>query len=126
MFAYVNDLNPIIWDIVGPIKLRWYGLSYLLAFVAAFLLLRYLSRKKLWVIEENQIGDFIAMLAILGVFLGGRIGYVLLYMLPKEGLSVIAQDPLSIIRVWDGGMASHGGVAGVAIFTFFYFHNFRS
>jgi phosphatidylglycerol---prolipoprotein diacylglyceryl transferase len=60
------------------------------------------------------------MLAILGVFLGGRIGYVLLYMLPKEGLSVIAQDPLSIIRVWDGGMASHGGVAGVAIFTFFY------
>lgn len=120
MFAYVHDWDPVIFDIWRGIKLRWYGLSYLMAFVVAYYLLTYLSRKNLWVVAEKQIGDFIALLAMLGVFIGGRLGYVLFYMLPAEGMTLLKDDPLSVIRVWDGGMASHGGFLGVAIFTFFY------
>lgn len=120
MLAYVHDWDPVIIDIWRGIKLRWYGLSYLLAFVVAYYLLCYLSRRKLWVIAEKNIGDFIALLAMLGVFVGGRLGYVLFYMLPAEGGKLLREDPLSILRVWDGGMASHGGFLGVAIFSYFY------
>jgi phosphatidylglycerol:prolipoprotein diacylglycerol transferase len=120
VLAYVHDLDPVIWDIWRGVKLRWYGLAYLLAFLVAYYLLCYLSRKKLWVIVEKNIGDFIALLAMIGVFIGGRLGYVLFYMIPEHGWGPIAQDPLSIIRVWDGGMASHGGFLGVALFTLYY------
>lgn len=120
MLAYVHDLDPVLLDIWRGIKLRWYGLSYLMAFVAAYYLLCYLSRRNLWVIAEKNIGDFIALLAMLGVFIGGRLGYVLFYMIPTEGWAVIREDPMAVLRVWDGGMASHGGFLGVAIFTYFY------
>lgn len=120
MLAYVHDWDPVIFDIWRGIKLRWYGLSYLLAFVVAYYLLCYLSRRNLFVIAQKQLGDFIALLAMLGVFVGGRLGYVLFYMLPSEGWSILRNDPLSPFRVWDGGMASHGGFLGVAIFTYFY------
>lgn len=120
MLAYVHDWDPVIFDIWRGIKLRWYGLSYLMAFVVAYYLLCYLSRRNLFVIAQKNIGDFIALLAMLGVFIGGRIGYVLFYMLPEEGWSVLRDDPFSILRVWDGGMASHGGFLGVAIFSWFY------
>ena len=120
MFAYVHDWDPVIFDIWRSIKLRWYGLSYLMAFVAAYYLLVYLTRRRLWVIAEKEIAVFIALLAMLGVFVGGRIGYVLFYMIPMEGVGFLKEDPLSIIRVWDGGMASHGGFLGVALFSLYY------
>ena len=120
MLAIVHDFDPVIFDIWGPLKLRWYGLSYLLGFVAAFLLLRFLSRRSLWVIAENKIGDFIAMLAMFGVFLGGRLGYVFFYMIPESGWGIFADDPWVAFKVSDGGMASHGGFLGVAIFTWIY------
>ena len=120
MIALVHSIDPVIFEIWGPVKLRWYGLAYLLAFVVGYYLLRFLSRRGLWVIAENKIGDFIALLAMLGVFLGGRLGYVLFYMIPKDGWAILAEDPLVIFKVWEGGMASHGGFLGVAIFTYFY------
>lgn len=120
MLAFVHDFDPVLFDIWGPLKLRWYGLSYLMAFVVAFFLLRFLSRRGQWVIPESKIGDFIAMLAMFGVFLGGRLGYVFLYMVPESGWGIFAEDPLIAFKVWDGGMASHGGFLGVAIFTWVY------
>jgi phosphatidylglycerol---prolipoprotein diacylglyceryl transferase len=120
VLAYVHDWDPVILDIWKNIKLRWYGLSYLMAFVVAYYLLCYLSRRNLFVIAQKNIGDFIALLAMLGVFIGGRLGYVLFYMLPTEGLAVLRDDPFSVLRVWDGGMSSHGGFLGVAIFSYFY------
>ena len=63
---------------------------------------------------------FIAAAALFGVFLGGRLGYILFYHLPREGWSSLANDPLLIFRVWEGGMASHGGILGLVIFTWFY------
>jgi phosphatidylglycerol:prolipoprotein diacylglycerol transferase len=118
--TYVHDLNPVLLRITESIQLRWYGLAYLAGFVAGFYLLRHLARRGLWVLKPEQTGDFIAAAALFGVFLGGRIGYVLFYHLPKVGWGELVRDPLMVVRVWDGGMASHGGILGLAIFTWFY------
>lgn len=118
--VYVHDLDPVALPLFGKLALRWYGLAYLLGFVAGFLLLRHLARKGLWVLKPEKTGDFIAAAALFGVFLGGRLGYILFYHLPKQGWESLAADPLLVFKVWEGGMASHGGILGLVIFTWFY------
>jgi len=125
MATYVHDLNPVLWKITDAIQLRWYGLAYLMGFVAGFHLLRNLARRKLWVLEPEKTGDFIAAAALFGVFLGGRLGYVLFYQLPESGWDTLWRDPLILVRVWEGGMASHGGILGLVIFTWFYARRHR-
>lgn len=121
MFAtYVHDLNPIALPIYGGLALRWYGIAYLMGFVAGFLLLRNLAQRGLWVMTPDKVGDFIAGCALFGVFLGGRLGYLFFYHLPKVGWGSLAEDPLLVFRVWEGGMASHGGILGLAVFTWIY------
>lgn len=118
--AYIHNLDPVIVKFSDALQLRWYGLSYVAGFLAAYLILVWLARRKLWVVEEEKVGDVVTYTAIFGVFLGGRIGYVLFYMIPRDGWDVIMNDPMTIIRVWDGGMASHGGILGIMVFTLFY------
>lgn len=118
--VYVHDLDPVALQLVGDKALRWYGLAYLLAFVVGFLLLRHLARKGLWVLKPEKTGDFIAAAALFGVFVGGRLGYILFYHIPKHGWGSIAADPALVFKVWEGGMASHGGILGLVIFTWFY------
>ena len=118
--TYVHDLNPVALPIYGGLALRWYGLAYLMGFVAGFLLLRNLAQRGLWVLKPEKTADFIAAAALFGVFMGGRIGYILFYHLPKVGWGGLASDPLLVLRVWEGGMASHGGILGLVVFTWFY------
>lgn len=118
--TYVHNLNPVALPIHGGLALRWYGLAYLMGFVGGFMLLRNLARRGLFVLKPDQIGDFIAAAALFGVFLGGRLGYILFYQLPKAGWEGLMHDPLMVLRVWEGGMASHGGILGLFIFTWFY------
>lgn len=59
-------------------------------------------------------------MAIFGVLIGGRLGYVLFYQIPNHGWSQFLADPLMALRVWEGGMASHGGMIGVGLYTFYY------
>jgi phosphatidylglycerol:prolipoprotein diacylglycerol transferase len=118
--TYVHDLNPVALPIYGGLALRWYGLAYLMGFVAGFLLLRNLAQRGLWVLKPEKVGDFIAACALFGVFLGGRLGYIFFYSLPRDGWETLVRDPLLVFRVWEGGMASHGGILGLAIFTWFY------
>ncbi len=121
MFAtYVHQLDPIIVQFTQGIALRWYGMAYLAGFLGGYLLLKHLAERKLWVLPPDKTADFIAACALFGVFLGGRLGYVLFYQIPKEGWGLITADPLLVFRVWEGGMASHGGILGLVIFTFFY------
>lgn len=121
MFAtYVHNLDPVIFQISGGIALRWYGLAYLAGFLAGFLLLKRLAERKLWVLPPEKTADFIAACALFGVFLGGRIGYILFYQIPRDGIQSVLDDPLLILRVWEGGMASHGGILGLVIFTYWY------
>lgn len=119
--AYVHDLDPVLVSFTEALKIRWYGLAYLAGFVAAWWLLKEMAKKALFPVVPEKVSDFIAYGAFLGVFLGGRLGYVLFYMLPSaSGREQIAEDPLTIIKVWDGGMSSHGGILGVTLFAWFY------
>ena len=118
--TYVHNLDPVIVWVWRGLALRWYGLAYLSGFVVGFFLLRHLAQRKLWVMAPEKAADFIAAAALFGVFLGGRLGYILFYFLPKEGFGALAADPLLVLRVWEGGMASHGGILGLVIFTWIY------
>jgi phosphatidylglycerol:prolipoprotein diacylglycerol transferase len=95
---------------LGPLAVHWYGLMYLVAFVLFLLLGRFrIKRGKLsgWRVEEM---DDLLFYGVLGVILGGRLGYVLFYK-PEYYFS----HPLDIFKVWEGGMAFHGGFLGVLI-----------
>jgi phosphatidylglycerol:prolipoprotein diacylglycerol transferase len=118
--TYVHQLDPVIFELGGGIALRWYGLAYLAGFLAGYVLLKHLAERKLWVLAPEKTGDFIAAAALLGVFIGGRVGYILFYQIPRDGWESVARDPLLVLRVWEGGMASHGGILGLVIFTFFH------
>src|SRR4051794_6624878 len=115
MFAYyLHNLDPFIFRISGNVGPRWYGMAYVLAFVFAYLLLRVLSRRGYLDLPQSALGDFVTWVALFGVMVGGRLGYVFFYK-PE-----MLRDPLSILRVWEGGMSSHGGIIGVVIFTLVY------
>jgi phosphatidylglycerol:prolipoprotein diacylglycerol transferase len=115
MFAYyLHNLDPFIFRISGNVGPRWYGMAYVLAFVFAYLLLRVLSRRGYLDLSQAALADFVTWVALFGVMIGGRLGYVFLYK-PE-----MLREPLSILRVWEGGMASHGGIIGIVVFTLIY------
>ena len=115
MTHYIHNINPIIFKIGGPLAVRWYGISYLLGFVAAILLLRRWSKRGEFEVPVEEVSNFVVMLAVFGVLLGGRLGYVLFY-----GFDYFLADPLYLFKVWEGGMASHGGLVGVILFMLWY------
>lgn len=99
-------IDPVAISL-GPLVIHWYGLMYVVGFVAAWWLgCRRASRLGL---TRDDIGDLI-FYAALGVVLGGRLGYVLFY-----GMDRLLENPLWIVQVWDGGMSFHGGLIGVLL-----------
>ncbi len=112
---YVHHLSPFLVEFGSGIGVRWYGLAYLAAFWVAWLVLRQFSKRGFCEIPADKMGDFILWLGMFGVVLGGRLGYMLLY-----NFDAWMADPLSVFRVWDGGMASHGGITGVALYSLWY------
>ena len=110
------DISPEIFsvELFGVnLALRWYAVSYILGFIFALRLMKYfVVRKRLWALENpplttDQADSFLTYL-ILGVIIGGRLGYVFFY-----NLEYYALNPFAIFRIWDGGMAFHGGFIGV-------------
>jgi phosphatidylglycerol:prolipoprotein diacylglycerol transferase len=112
---YVHHLSPFLIQFNEQVGIRWYGLAYIAGFISAFYLMKWLARKGYGSLKENQVGDFIFYAALFGVLLGGRLGYVLFYR-----PSMLTEDPLGVFRVWDGGMASHGGILGLIVFSAIY------
>lgn len=107
------QIDPIALQI-GPIAIHWYGLMYLLGFAAAWFLLRRRAQRVGFVWTHNDIDD-VLFYGALGVVLGGRVGYMLFYNFDR-----LLADPLSLFRVWEGGMSFHGGLLGVLLaFTWF-------
>ncbi len=99
------DFDSVALDL-GFVQIYWYGLMYLMAFLAAYLLANYRAKQLLdW--NSQQIEDMI-FYGALGVVLGGRLGYMLFYNLPN-----FLSDPLSIFAIQGGGMSFHGGFLGV-------------
>ncbi|MCA1658985.1 MAG: prolipoprotein diacylglyceryl transferase [Verrucomicrobiaceae bacterium] len=111
---YLHNLDPFIFRLWGNVGPRWYGMAYVLAFFFAFLILRVLSRRGYLDLPQSTLGDFVTWVALFGVMAGGRLGYVFFYK-PE-----MLRDPLSILKVWEGGMSSHGGILGIVIFTLVY------
>ena len=107
------DIDPILLKI-GPVKIHWYGVMYLIGFLGAWLLARYRAKKSNGLWTTDQIADII-FYTIVGVLLGGRLGYVIFYNL-GESLS----NPLNVFKIWDGGMSFHGGLIGVIIMLYLY------
>ena len=106
---------------LGPFAVRWYALAYIAGILLGWRYAVTLVRNpKLWgsagpPARDSQIDDLILWIT-LGVILGGRLGYVLFYMLPlATGRETLLHDPLEIVRLWHGGMSFHGGAIGVAI-----------
>ena len=107
------EIDPIIFSI-GFLKIRWYGLMYVLGFLAAWYLARRRSRAPWSIIKAAQVDDLI-FYGMLGVIVGGRLGYVFFY-----GFDNLVEDPLYIVKITEGGMSFHGGLAGVMIAMWLY------
>jgi phosphatidylglycerol:prolipoprotein diacylglycerol transferase len=107
MFTY-PDIDPIALSI-GPLHVRWYGLMYLVGFLSAWWLARRRAAQPGSTWKPADVDDLIFYAAV-GIILGGRLGWMLFY-----GTEGILADPLSVLRIWEGGMSFHGGLAGVLI-----------
>jgi phosphatidylglycerol:prolipoprotein diacylglycerol transferase len=111
---YLHNLDPFIFHVTETFGPRWYGMAYVMAFVCGYALLSWLSKRGYADLPTAQVSDFITWAALFGVMVGGRLGYVLFYK--PEMLA----HPISILKIWEGGMSSHGGIIGLVLFTLFY------
>jgi len=112
MFVF-PEIDPVIFAI-GPLKIRWYGLMYVIGFLLAWWLARRRCRRADAVVNPVQVDDLI-FYAMLGVIVGGRVGYCLVY-----GWDQFISDPLYLFKITEGGMSFHGGLAGVMIAMWLY------
>jgi len=105
--TYLHDIDPIALSL-GPVQVHWYGVMYMLGFIAAW----YLGRRRIRAgrlpgVDEQAFGDLL-FYGMLGVVLGGRIGYILFY-----AFGDFLRNPVMLLRLWEGGMSFHGGLLGV-------------
>lgn len=103
------NFDPVAVSI-GPLDIHWYGVMYLLAFLSFWFIGNRRAVAQPWRGWTGQDLSDVLFYGMLGVVLGGRIGYMLFY-----AFDLLLQDPLSLFKVWDGGMSFHGGLLGVII-----------
>ena len=113
MIIIQPSIDPILISL-GFLDIRWYSLSYIFTFIFGSILIKKLNKKSLNNLSDIQIDKFFVW-AVLGVIIGGRVGYVLFYQ-----LQLFFLDPLYIFQIWKGGMSFHGGLIGMilAIYLF--------
>ncbi len=116
---WVNHLDPIALRLHGDFGIRWYGLAYAAAFVIGAWLLSIYYKRGRSPLDPNQQSTLL-FACMLGVLAGGRLGYVLLYDWPAT-----RANPLTVFQIWNGGMASHGGFAGVILACLWAARQFR-
>ncbi len=115
MIPYPN-INPDIFSI-GPVRVRWYGVMYVLGFIAAYFLIQKQERSRQIGLVGTTAQDLIFYLAI-GLIVGGRLGYILFY--EYNDFMPYIKNPLEIIATWHGGMSFHGGLIGCVIAGWFF------
>jgi phosphatidylglycerol---prolipoprotein diacylglyceryl transferase len=112
-FEYPTNIDPVAIHL-GPIRIHWYGIAYLVAFICVYLWLsRPAGRRRLGLTKE-QIQDFL-FYGLIGVLVGGRTFFVINDIISKHDLSFYVSNPINFVAVWNGGMAFHGGLVGVLI-----------
>lgn len=103
------DIDPVLFR-VGWLSIRWYGIAYLLGFLAAHIILRRMTRHRILNLTESNLSDLMAWI-VAGVLVGGRIGWWVFYH-----RSAGADEPwYEALAIWRGGMSFHGGLAGVVV-----------
>ncbi|MGQ9659357.1 MAG: prolipoprotein diacylglyceryl transferase [Thermochromatium sp.] len=102
------DIDPVALAL-GPLKVHWYGLMYLIGFALAWWLGRWRARRPESGWTAEMVDDLI-FYGVIGVIAGGRLGYMLFY-----GLDQLLANPLNLFKVWEGGMSFHGGLIGVMV-----------
>lgn len=107
MVTYPN-IDPVVFAL-GPLKVHWYGVMYLLGFIGGWWLMRRRARRPDIGWNAQRVDDLLFYL-VLGVILGGRLGYMLFY-----GWERLLENPLMVVRIWEGGMSFHGGLLGVLV-----------
>lgn len=105
------NIDPVLLHIAGPLAIRWYSLAYVLGIVLGVIYMKFLSNRARIHLNKKFIEDFITAI-IIGILVGGRLGYVLLY-----DPGYYFHNLLLVFKIWDGGMAFHGGLAGFFIST---------
>ena len=110
---YIHELNPIAFSLFN-FKIYWYSLSYLFGFIFSYYFVKFVLNKDFVNMDFRIFEDFIGW-AVLGVILGGRIGYVIFY-----NLNFYLENPVEILKIWQGGMSFHGGLIGVILSIFFF------
>ena len=106
-------IDPVAISL-GPIKIYWYAISYLVGIGLVWWTLVYRNRHYTSGYSNEMLSDLV-FYAVLGVLLGGRIGYMLFY-----GFDNLIDDPVSAFKIWQGGMSFHGGLLGVLVSVWFY------
>ena len=110
---YIHELNPIAFSLFN-FKIYWYSLSYLFGFIFSYFYVKLILSKDFIKISFKMFEDFLGW-AVIGVVIGGRIGYVIFY-----NLNFYLNNPIEILKIWQGGMSFHGGLIGVILSIFFF------
>jgi phosphatidylglycerol---prolipoprotein diacylglyceryl transferase len=108
---------------LGPVQIHWYGITYVIAFAAAWWLARRQAARPGSTWNVDNVDDLIFW-AMVGVIVGGRIGYVLMYVLPFQ-FELLRADWLYPLKIWEGGMSFHGGFLGVIISLVLYARRYK-
>ncbi len=114
------SIDPVIFSL-NFVELRWYSLAYIFGIILGLLIMKKLNKIRGNLITEEKIDSFFIW-GVLGIILGGRIGYVLFYQ-----FKVFINDPIYIFKIWNGGMSFHGGLFGIiiSIYLFSIFHKIK-
>ena len=103
---FINNFDPVALEIFS-LEIRWYSLAYIFGIILGWVLAKKLFIQDIEV--KNKFDDYLTYL-IIGIILGGRVGYILIY-----NLSFYINNPLNIFKIWQGGMSFHGGLIGVIL-----------
>lgn len=118
MIIALQNINPIIISF-GPFSITWYSLSYVVGILLGWVLASKIVQKYSLDISKKHLEDFVTW-AIIGIVVGGRIGYILFYDPIKYIL-----NPLDILKTYEGGMSFHGGITGLCLVAYFFSRKYK-
>ena len=113
MILIQPSINPIIISL-GFIDIRWYSIAYIFAFISGSILIKKINKSSYNLLSDKEIDRFFIW-AVIGVIVGGRIGYVLFYQ-----TALFFSKPYYLLEIWNGGMSFHGGLIGIILTMYFF------
>jgi len=116
--SFIHNINPILVSL-GPLEIRYYGLVYVIGFLAIYLSLLYYSKKKIIKLTRDEV-EWFSIYLILGVVIGARLFEVFGWSFASGDIFYFLRNPLKIFAVWEGGMSLHGGIIGIVLAGYLY------